>query len=273
MRPRQRIGACSLLLAGVASAPAVFAAGFDVTAQDRSVELAIRVTTLQCAPPPSGCSVVGTPTDHSDSESAPDLSPFAATASVPAFGGFSASQDSSLSATSIHAQGSGLHTGSGQYTQPETGMAEVTSGSSDSHFEVSFDVDAPTPYRLRGSVSANGGLSANSTARIRLRNAGGATLAEVVAATDPDCQMPECAAVGPLPLDQLDVLAPGAYVLEASTAGSAEPFFFALNFLTLASTGAYELELTLVDVPALGPGALALLALALAAAPFLARLR
>ena len=262
-----------LLLA--TSAPAAFADGFAATAQIRHVDVSITVTPLLCWPPPTGCVPSGTPTSYSDSESAPDFSPFTATASVSPYSGFSATQSSSLSASSIEAQGSGLQTGSGGFTPPPDNAATVTTGSSDSHFEVSFDVDAPTPIRLTGSVAATGGLSANSTTRIRLRTSGGATLAEVVAATDPDCQDSACATVGPFPIHHEGVLTPGSYVLEASTAGDASPFYFAGSFLTLASTGQYQVRLAQVEVPALGPRALALLALVLglAAAPFLARAR
>lgn len=270
--PRRWIQTGTLLLGLLPGAPA---AGFDATAQSRHVDVAIAVTQLTCWPPPTGCVPTGDPANDSDSESASGFSPFSATASVPAYGGFSASQTSSLSSTRFRATGSGQHTGSGGYTPPPPNHATAVSGSSDSHFEVSFDVDAPTPIHLTGSVAATGGLSANSTAQIRLRTSGGTTIAEVVAATDPDCQDPSCAEVGPFPLDHESVLAPGSYLLEASTAGEAYPFYFAGNFITLGSTGQYQVELANAAVPALGPGALALLALglSLAAASFLARTR
>jgi len=267
----RQLGACVLGFAAVASAPAAWATGFDVTAQERSVGVATTVQTIQCMP--QGCQEIAPPENHADAESAADFSPFDATAAVPSFGGFSASQRSSLSAGTLRAQGSGLHTGTGEYFEPMFGWAHVTSGSSDSHFEASFDVDAPTPYRLRGSVTASGALTANSSVLVRLRTSGGPTIAEVAAVSDPECQSPECATVGPFPLDQVGVLAPGSYVLEASTSGSASPFFFAHSFLSVASTGEYDVELSITEVPALGPGALALLALGLglSAAPFVAR--
>jgi hypothetical protein len=267
--------AASLALASAASAPAALAQGFDPTGQVRTVDVAITVTMLDCYPPPTGCVVFGTPVNYSDNDSAPDFSPFSATASVSPFTGYAASQSSSLSASLIRAQGSGQHAGSGGFTPPPANRATATSGSSDSHFEVSFDVDAPTPIHLTGSVAATGGLSANSTAQILLRTSGGSTIAEVVAATDPYCQDPSCFEVGPFPLDYEGVLAAGSYVLEASTEGSAWPFYFAGNFIPLASTGQYQVRLAHVAVPALGPAALALLALSLglAAAPFLARAR
>jgi hypothetical protein len=151
---------------------------------------------------------------------------------------------------------------------------QTVSSSSDSHFEVPFDVDEPTPYRITGSVLATGGLSANSVARVRLRTSDDTTLAEVVAATDPNCMDSGCSVVGPFPLDQSGVLSPGSYVLEGSTGGSASPFFFAGNFFNLTSTGSYEVQLSVPAVPALGPAGWSLLALVLcvSAAP-IARLR
>jgi hypothetical protein len=261
----------TLAFAAALGARAASGADFEPTTQQREVAVAISVTTLECWPPPTGCIAVGTPVNHADGESAPDFAPFTATAAVPGFDAFAASQSSSLAAGAIEAQGSSAHAGSGAYTPPPPNLASVTSGSSDSSFEVAFDVDAPTPVRLSGKVSASGGLSANTTARIRLRTAGGSTLAEVTAASDPACQLSECATVGPLPLEATLVLAPGSYVLEASSAGNGAPFYFANNFYPVASSGAYEVWLAQTAVPALGPGALASLALALLAAAPVAR--
>jgi hypothetical protein len=274
MRSRHALGALALALA-LASAQSAAAVGFDLTAQNRHVDVAIAVSTYDCFPPPTGCTLVSGPVNHGDSKSAPDFSTFAATAAVPSFGGFSASQSSSLSPTMLSAQGTGMHTGSGGYTPPPPNRATVGTGSSDSHFEASFDVASPTPIHLTGSVGATGGLSANSTVRIRLRTAGGTTIAEVVAETDPNCLDQSCAVVGPFPIDHTSVLAPGSYVLEASTSGSGAPFYFATNFFEIQSTGTYQVELSDTAVPALGPFALGALALslALAASPLLARAR
>ena len=190
---------------------------------------------------------------------------------MPGFSDISATQRSSLSSTSLEAEGTGMHMGGGGLSAPPN-LFQTVASFSDSSFEVAFDVDEPTPYQLAAHVTATGGLSANSMARVRLRTSGGATLAEVVAATDPNCMDSSCATVGPFPLTQTDVLAPGSYVLEASTTGSAAPFFFANQFFTFVSTGEYEVELSLVAVPALGPGTLALLVFLLAASAT-ARLR
>jgi hypothetical protein len=271
MPPGLWILAFLLTLVGVARAPGALAQGFDLTAQDRYVEVLTTESELACSPPPTGCSLIGS-VNHSDSESAPDTSPFSAVAST-GFGGFGASQDSSLTAAQLEAEGSGTHSGSGAFAPPPPNRAIAISGSSDSHFEVSFDVAAPTPVRLTGSVAATGGLSANSTAQIRLRTAGGATLAEIVAATDPGCVDEGCATVGPFPIEHVAVLAPGSYVLEASTAGTGAPFYFAGNFIPVSSTGQYQVTLAHVAIPALSRGAQALLALSLVLAALLSGAR
>ena len=138
-------------------------------------------------------------------------------------------------------------------------------------FSTSFDLDEPTPVRLVGSVTAVGGLTGNTTTRITLKTAGGTLLAEIVAATDPGCQDPGCAQVGPLPLSWFGVLAPGSYVLEADSTGNAAPFAFANNFYTIVSNGEYDLALSTMQVPALSRGGLGLLALALGLAAYAAR--
>ena len=239
-----------------------FAVGFAPTAQDRGVGVAITQTPLECFPPPTGCTVIGSPTHLEDSDSAPDFTLFAATANVPGFVDISATQTSSLSSASLAAEGTGRHASGGGFVAPPN-LFQTVASSSDSHFEVAFDVDAPTPYRLAARVSASGGLSANSVSRVRLRTSDDTTLAEVVAATDPNCMDSGCSTVGPFPLQQTGVLAPGSYVLEGSTSGSASPFFFAGNFFALASTGEYEVRLAVTAVPALGPAGWSLLALML----------
>jgi hypothetical protein len=269
VRARSHGGVVLVALVALVGARGASAVGFEPTAQDRGVGVMITQTPLQCFPPPTGCSVIGTPTHYADSDSASDFSAFAATASVPGFTVISATQSSSLSNATLAAEGTGRHESGGGFVAPPNLFQSIAS-SSDSHFEVAFDVDAPTPYRLAAHVTATGGLSANSAARVRLRTSDDVTLAEVLAATDPECMDSGCSTVGPFPLQQTGVLAPGSYVLEASTAGSAAPFFFAGNFFALASTGAYEVQLSVTAVPTLGPGGWSLLALMLgiSAAPF-----
>jgi hypothetical protein len=270
MQVRRLLLLCPLAFA---LAPPAARASFDLTGQTRDVGVTVTQRTLSCSPPPTGCSVLST-TNFSDSESAADFSPFSATASVSPFTTIFSTQASTLSAASLVAQGNGTHSGSGALTTPPNIYTTVESTSATLH-RVGFDVDAATPYRLSGSARSTGGLSANATTRITLKTSGGAKLAEVVAATDSNCQDQSCAVVGPLPVASYGVLAPGSYVLEVEASGAASPFYFANNLLALTSTWDYAVRLDEVQVPGLSPAGLALLAAAclLAAWPGLARLR
>ena len=209
MQVRRLLLLCPLAFA---LAPPAARASFDLTSQTRDVGVTVTQHTLSCLPPPTGCSVLST-TNFFDSESAPDFSPFSATASVSPSTTIFSTQASTLAATSLVAQGNGTHAGSGALTTPPNIYTTSESTSTTLH-RVGFDVDAATPYRLSGSVTSTGGLSANATTRITLKTSGGAKLAEVVAATDSNCQDPSCAVVGPLPVASYGVLAPGSYVLE-----------------------------------------------------------
>jgi len=269
VRALRRVAIPGLAASLALAAPVAGAAGFAFTAQSRSVSVTITQRTLACWPPPTGCSVITT-TNYADSEGAPDFSPFSATASVAPFTAIFATQASTLSASTLVAQGNGTHSGSGGLSTPPNTYATVESTSATLH-RVSFDVDAATPYRLSGSARSTGGLSANATTRITLKTSGGATLAEVVAATDPNCQDPGCATVGPLPVASYGVLAPGSYVLEVEASGAASPFYFAGSFLALTSTWDYDVRLDEVQAPALSPAGLALLVLALSLAARAAR--
>lgn len=255
------LGACTLwgvLAAGEANA------GFDATAQTRSVRVDITRNTLSCLPPPTGCQITGTTNffDHEAAPSSPPFLPFSATAMVPPYTGSFASQDSSIAASAILAQGATQNTGSASLTTPPNVYTAISS-QTPNVFSTSFNLAEPTPVRLVGSVTSTGGLSGNTTTRITLKTAGGLVLAEVVAATDPNCQDPSCAQVGPLPITWVGVLAPGAYVIEANSTGSATAFYFANQFFTIVTSGEYELKLTATQVPALSPRGLGLLALAL----------
>lgn len=252
--------AASLALA----APVAGAAGFSFTTQARSVAVTITQTTLTCMPPPSGCSPISS-SQESDSETAPDFSPFSATAVVPTVPQSFATQDSTLSAASIIAHGNNEGASGGGFVAPPNIFGATQSALSNS-FSTGFSVAAPMPYRLSGSVAASGGLSANTTTRVTLKTSGGAVIAEVIAASDPDCQDNACFEVGPLPIASYGVLAPGAYVLEAVATTSASPFYFAGNFIGLGSSGAYEVTLAEVAAPALSRGGVAALVAGLALA-------
>ncbi len=244
-------------------------AGFDATAQTRSVRVDIVQNTLSCLPPPTGCHVTGTTNffDLDAAPSSPPFLPFSATALVPPYTGSFAGQDSSLSAAGILAQGATQGTGSASLTTPPNIYTAISSQTANV-FSTSFDLAAPTPIRLVGSVTSTGGLSGNTTTRITLKTAGGSLLAQVIAATDPNCQEPSCSQVGPLPVAWYGVLAPGSYVIEANAGGSATAFFFANQFFTIVTGGEYELRLTEVQLPALSHGALGLLAASIALVGF-----
>ena len=164
MQVRRLLLLCPLAFA---LAPPAARASFDLTSQTRDVGVTVTQHTLSCLPPPTGCSVLST-TIFSDSESAPDFSPFSATASVSPFTTIFSTQASTLSATSLVAQGNGTHSGSGTLTTPPNIYTTVESTSATLH-RVGFDVDAATPYRLSGSARSTGGLSANATTRITLK--------------------------------------------------------------------------------------------------------
>ena len=138
-----------------------------------------------------------------------------------------------------------------------------------------YHPDQLEPARLIAWLRRLGMPLARIRAVVRLDHEGAARLveaywSEVVAETDPYCQEEGCMTIGPLPLDHQSVLAPGAYVIEASAAGSATPFYFAGNFIPIGSSGAYQLELTNVAVPALGLSTLPSRRLAATAVPMLA---
>lgn len=266
-RPVRLAGIAFALCA--AAAPSAGAAGFAFTSQARSVAVTITQTTLSCLPPPSGCSPISS-SQQGDSEAAPDFSPFSATALVPAFPQSFATQDSTLAAGAIRASGSSEGASSGGFVSPPNVFGTTQSALTNT-FSAGFSVAAATPYRLNGSVAANGGLSANTTTRVTLKTSGGSVIAEAVAASDPECQEPSCAEVGPLPIASVGVLAPGAYVLEAVATTNASPFYFAGNFYGLGSSGAYEVTLAEIAAPALSRGGVAALiaCLAVAALPAL----
>jgi hypothetical protein len=239
-------------------------ADFAFTTQARSVAVTITQTTLSCLPPPSGCSLISS-SQQSDAETAPDFSTFSATAMVPSFPQSFATQDSTLGAASIQASGNTEGASGGGFVSPPNIFGTTQSALGNS-FSSGFSVAAPMPYRLSGSVAASGGLSANTTTRVTLKTSGGAVIAEVIAASDPDCQDNACFEVGPLPIASYGVLAPGAYVLEAVATTNASPFYFAGNFIGLGSSGAYEVTLAEVAAPALSRGGVAALVAGLALA-------
>ena len=164
---------------------------------------------------------------QSDSESAPDSTTFWETARVASFPQSFATQTSSLKFASIAANGT-LEAASDLRTRAAAGTVGCcTSSSLSNSFSTSFDVDEATPYRLTGSVSADGSMAVgHTTTRVTLKTAGGSVIAEGVVASDANCPDPVfCEPVDPIALSSVGVLQPGSYVLEAVSTGSADPFY------------------------------------------------
>jgi hypothetical protein len=203
---------------------------------------------------------------------------------VPAFTQSFATQTSSLKFASIAANGTLEAASDLVLTPPPPPLFwVVTSSSVSNSFSTSFDVEAATPYRLTGSVRATSGFTAfTSTTRVTLKTAGGSVIAEVVAASNANCEFPEdifCYPPDPppIPLSSIGVLQAGSYVLEAVSTGGASPFYaFGTNF-TPVTAGYYSVTLELpelVDAPSLSRGGLACLvaALVLVSLPALSRM-
>lgn len=261
--------AALLLLAQAASA------GNDpwsLVSQDRAVSVDIDVVEdfySSCIPIlQPGCTPDSTTTTNfADSASAPDAGAFDATASRPEFPSTFASQHSEIDADAIRASGGHAATA----TFSNTGGFPITFHSEfhdvESRAVVSFEVDATTPYRLTGTVTTGGAVFSSSSSSLRLSGPGG-VIAEVQVDSDPDCALPECFTVGPELLTASGLLDPGVYTLEARAGGTAGGAHSTSGSFGTGIDGAFEVELLLPPpaVPALPPGAVLLLALALAAA-------
>ncbi len=283
--------AASLSLA----APVAGATGFTFTAQSRSVAVTVSHWTTNCLIPPLGCAppVSESWSSLSDSENAPDYTPFWETARVASFPQSYATQTSSLKPALIAA--SGTLAGASDYgvaPAPDRWFDDASLLSSS--FSTSFDVDEATPYHLTGSVTTDGDsgrfvypaggylgfgptVAGHTTTRVTLKTAGGLVIAEGVVANDTDCDPIWCGAVAPIALSSVGVLQPGSYMLEAVSTGSTHSFFaFGDVFLT-STSGSYWVELEasdLIAVPSLSPAGLACLAavLILVSFPMLSRL-
>lgn len=215
-----------------------------------------------CQPDSSTSSTSG------DDHSAPDPGPWSATASLPAFPGTWASQDSTIGADTIVASGS--HAGVSSYSN--SGGFPITLVSEDhasaSVFSASFQLSEPRSFQLTGSVTTEGGFLSSSQAFVRLTGPGAAIVAELQVASDPGCVDPSCATIGPESVDAAGMLTPGSYTLEASAAGSAAGTHGPSGSFGSGQAGAFDLTLQLAPppaVPALPAWVAALLAAGLAA--------
>lgn len=227
----------------------------------------------------------------------------------PLTGAGTASQDSSLSAAAISASaGTGTATDSYFLTAPQLATVnallapptyylglERDASEGESLFAVSFDVSAPTPYTLEGTLAVSavvldftlvGTSFSQATGSIELRHAQGGTVAEVAIDQYEFCEEnpPGSGEIictpGSRPLAAQGVLAPGSYVLEASTASSATALCVILTTpicVDVSNSSDFTLELTFgppsAPVPGLAPPVLGVLALWLAATGIWARRR
>jgi len=246
-------------------------AGIEVLSQQRRVAVDIEVSEAlyaSCIPllDPLCQPDEVTTTNFSDSETAPDTSPFVETANDPAFPSTWASQDSLLGANRLRASGS--HVAASSFWQsggfPITFHSE--SHAAESSVVVDFSLAETTPYRLDGNVATSGGFTSSSSAWIRLSGPGG-VVAEVQVDTDPNCTDPGCFTVGPEPLGATGTLAAGSYTLEAIASGNASGLHSTSGSFGGGMGGAFDVELLVgaAVLPGLGPPGLALLSLALGA--------
>jgi len=240
--------------------------------------------------------------DTSVASAAPDVLIF------PLTGTAAASHTSSLSTTTISASAS-TDTATDSYwlTAPQLTIVnqqlspptyylglERDASASESLFSVAFDVSAPTPYGLTGSLDVSpvtadftliGTSWSQATGSIELRHALGGSVAQVAidqyefcTPGPPGSGEMTCTA-GSRPLSAQGVLAPGSYVLEARSGSSATAFcaiVFSLVCLDISNSSDFTLALEFGEplpapLPGLAPVSLGALVLALAATGLRAR--
>lgn len=275
--------------------PALAAAQASFTTQQRTVEasshsdLWLWAQGTNPGPPAFDPPTASYGANHSDADSAPDFNNFSASASStapPAVGpaapaaSASASHTSSLSPTQITASGGFTAQGDSDLASqpmldalnallhpPIPYFVGMLGGSEQgrSHFEVDFQVAAPTAYQLAGSLTLSpgniggGGLPyvAAGSGRIELIGPSGS-----VALLD---QPVGCGCT--TPLDSNGVLAPGSYTLLANVEGGTNAHCDLLGCNDPSMSGSFTLSLALPASVVPGPTLplASLLAVALAA--------
>jgi hypothetical protein len=217
----------------------------------------------------------------------------------PLTGSGATTQTSSLSATTISASAStDTTTDSYWLTAPQLAIVnqqlapptyflglERDASSGEALFSVSFDVSAPTPYTITGSLGVSavtvdftlvGTSFSQATGSIELRHALGGSVAQVAIDQYEFCSSPCGSEIlctpGFRPLSAQGVLAPGSYVLEARASSSATALcgiLSSLICLDVSTSADFTLGLTfgppVAAVPGPAPALLGALALALAA--------
>jgi hypothetical protein len=310
----RKLSAVSLLFAGSmlsSGIAATSAAAVQLTSQSRSVHAESSIEASLFGPNPFDSPLLTLQDADSADASASDFGPFdgdVASASpdvlpFPLIGTGAASQMSSLSATSLSASASTDVVSDGDWlSEPQVAIVneqlapptfsfveQDDTSTGESLFSVSFDVSAPTPYTLTGSLGvssarlfgAGGVFTPLTTAAgsIELRHALGGSVAQIqidqldFCVFDPQSGEGSCSP-GSLPLSAQGLLAPGSYVLEATATSSAETTCHIVASVfdcrDSSSDASFTLDLTFGPpfapaVPVLGPTALGLLSLALAA--------
>jgi hypothetical protein len=204
--------------------------------------------------------------NFSDSEAAPDLADFTATASVPGFAESSSDLVSTLGTSALTAEGSrtawapfggGVDLPNGILT--EIFEDHVTS----SRYEVTFELTEATSYALEGTLEiyTNVYSAAADDASLSLTGPGGQVIASLDLLGERDCVPPEIDCTLSASLSETGVLAAGTYTLAAATHGRAKT----LGHSPDSDSGSFalSLELSAPAVPLLPPAALPLLGAAL----------
>lgn len=255
------------------------AMAIDVISQNRQVSVDIDAQQdvfSSCIPfITSGCTPDSTmTTNYPASVSAPDTSPFMATASRVEFPSTFASQDSEITGSTIRASGS--HAATASFSN--TGGFPITYYSEyhdvETRADVTLELAAATTYTLSGSVTTSGVVFSTSSASIRLVGPSG-VVAEVQVDSDTDCIDLSCATVGPEQLASQGTLPAGTYTLTAAASGTAGGAHSTLGSFGTGVDGEFDVELALsaTSIPTLAAGAEFFLALLLPGTGVLLRRR
>lgn len=264
------LGIALLCAALPGSAPAL-----TPISQQREVSLEIERTTWVCpldlqfpyctGLPPTQVTVE----NFADSETAPDLADFTATAALPDFPNSSASLASTTSATMLAAQGS-RHALSRPLSSVDLVNLQVTQVQdqqlTSSHYEMTFELTETTSYSLQATLSVDTTwFTPDDDASLSLVGPGGGGVASRDLLGSRDCDFSgdlECSLDASVA--KTGVLAPGVYTLAAATTASAAgPVRY-----DDTDFGSFDVSLALAPpvIPLLPPGSAPLLCVLLGAA-------
>ena len=206
--------------------------------------------TLSCLPPPTGCTATTTNFSLSASRCAAVLAVLGDGQRRALHDSF-ATQDSTISASSLVAQGNSTHSGSATLTTPPNVYTTISSYARDaaSRRASTSTSDADRLVGQRASIGEpererDDAHHAEDLGRRDARRSGGRDRSGLSG--------PRLREVGPLPAREFGVLAPGSYVLEAKRAAP-RAVRFANSFLALVTTWDYACGSTRSRCPALSP--------------------